>query len=363
MELKLAMRKFGVFIIPVLLVACWSVYWINTAANDPAEEQRLPSANPLLERLPSLDRMAQLGPKFQQLGDDQALLDLYSELSGEEPVNARNTQALLVALADKAAQGFSYEAMRDGEEYQLILAQLQSNPAARQQVLAQFMKVSGTPLGKTLSLALATSGSAVEMPKLKAVAARLLQQGSEEQRLDALKLLGATPSYDPQTRAKTLEVLRTDAVVNPELAMAAMVNLVKQSGGASPAEQQQIVKAVYPFVKSDDPQLRLSSLQVLATLASSDKDALQVFADAVNDADPNVRSWVISAMANGEFAYDSVREPLLATLQNPEEDPAVKAVAQQALEHFSLDDQAQQVYQAHLASESYQAPKSGFGFN
>jgi len=363
MELKLDMRKFSVFFVPVFLLACLSIYVLKGTGFDRPEPQPGQPVGSATAPPSQLLDVNPLGPKIQTFTDDQAWLDFSDDTSADEVADTQGTSQLLAALEDKAGQGLSYEALRDGEEFQRIMAQLQSDPAARQQVLAQVMKFSGTPLGKTLSLALATSGVAVSMPKLKTAAVQLLRKGSEEQRLDALQLLGATASYDAPTRAGVLDVLRGDGAANSELAVAAMANLVKQSGGASPAEQQEIVKAVYPFVGSGDPQLRLNGLQVLSTLAGSDPDAQRIFAEGVNDADPDVRRWVIAAMGNGEFAYDSVREPLLATLQNPDEDPAVKAVAQRALERFPLDEQAQQIYQEHLASESYQAPTGGFGFN
>ncbi|WP_427551413.1 HEAT repeat domain-containing protein [Methylomonas sp. MS20] len=315
-----------------------------------------------------MDRIVRLGPKSLALPSEQALselTDLFSDSAEPDADGAGkvpDTSELLAVLEEQAARGLSYEDLLSGKELQQLSSRLQSDSAARGQVLEQFIKASGTPLGKALSQTLGMVGAANDMPELKATAVKLLQNGSAEQRFDALRMLGQTVSYDSKTRATVLDVLRRDATTDPELAIAAMANLNLQTP-ASKTEQQEIVKAVYPFIGSDDPQVRLSSLQALSQWVGDDQDAIQVFANAANDADPNVRRWVIAAMGNGEFAYDSVREPLLATLQNPDEDPAVKAVAQRALERFPLDEQAQQIYQEHLASESYQAPTGGFGFN
>ncbi len=283
-----------------------------------------------------------------------------SEVMKENP-EPLSVGEILLALDDLAGQGLSHEELLNGENYQLLMAKLQSDPATRQAVLARLMKTSGTPLGKTLALAVATSGAGVGMSTLKGSAEWLLKHGSSEQRAEALQLLASTPSYTPQTRAALLEALKRDGST-PEVAVAAMDNLVRQ-GGASELERQAILKEVTPFVANDDSRVRLNGFQVIAKWGAQDPDAVQTLAQGANDPDPQVRAWVISAFGNGEFSYDSVRQPLLETLQNPDEEPAVKAAAQKALARFALDEQAQAALQHYMASESYQPAQSSLGFN
>ncbi|WFP48569.1 HEAT repeat domain-containing protein [Methylomonas sp. EFPC3] len=348
-------------VIPAFLLACLMIYFFG--GGETAQSLRVggrASAGAASRVSRSVDSVVLPGwaadqpePGFAEVAEDE-------NASAENPLPQAVGEILLV-LDDLAGQGLSHDELLNSESYQLLMAKLQSDPAARQAVLARIMKTSGTPLGKTLVLAVATSGAGVGMGTLKSSAEWLLKHGNSEQRADALQLLGSTPSYTPQTRTALLEALKRDGG-DPEVAVAAMDNLVRQ-GGASEVERQAIIKEVTPFVGHDDSRVRLNGFQVIAKWGAQDPDAVQTLAQGANDPDPQVRTWVLSAFGNGEFSYDSVRQPLLDTLHNPDEEPAIKAVAQRALARFALDEQAQAAIQQYMASESYQPPQTNLGFN
>ena len=266
----------------------------------------------------------------------------------------QDTYTLLALMENRAGQQATFEKIRDSNEYQLLISKLQADPTARIEVLDRFLKSSGTPLGKTLSLALTSSGISSEMPELKAATEQLLRTGSAEQRLDALQILGESAISDPQTRATVLEVLRKDSLANPQLAASALSALDRR-GISSQVEHQAVVNTVLPFTQNEDPWVRQSSLEVLAQWASHDPNTLQAFTKATQDSDLGVRSAAVSALGRGGFAYEQVRDPLLAAFQNPNEDISVRAAAQQALENYPLDDEALKIYQGQISSSGSQA--------
>ncbi|NOT85138.1 MAG: HEAT repeat domain-containing protein [Methylococcaceae bacterium] len=269
--------------------------------------------------------------------------------SSAQPVNEigdnRSVSELLAAMEAHVAQDQTYEELRDGDEFHLLLSRLESDPATRIQVSEQLMRSIGTPLSQIFGQALAMSGGAIATPEIKAVAAQLLRDGSVEQRLNVLQMLGQV-NYDAQIHTMALDVLRKDSLENPRLAVAAMSTLNRQDL-ATQVEYQEVVSSVLPFIHSPDPQVRQSSLQVLSQWAGRDQAALQTFIEATHDADPEVRSLAITTLGQGGFAYSSVRDTLLSTLQNPNEDPSVIAATQQALKEFPLDEQALSIYQAN----------------
>lgn len=345
-------------LILALPTVCLGIYWIVANENQPSVTAHGRAFSSVINQIGQTVGVASSAPP----GSDHFTRTLWAADEAEEASGpVQGVGEILLALDDLAGQGLDHEELLNSEHYQLLMAKLQSDPAARRAVLQRIMTSSGTPLGKTLTLALATSGGGVGMRDLKGAAEWLLKNGDSEQRAEALQLLGATPSYTPQARAVLLEALKRDGG-NPEVAVAAMANLVRQ-GGASESERQAIIKDVTPFVASDDARVRLNGYQVLAKWGAHDPDALQTLTDVTSDPDPNVRRWVISAFGNGEFAYENVRATLLETLQNPDEEPEIKAVAQGTLTRFTLDEPAQAAVQQQWVSEGYRPPPSGFGFN
>ncbi|NOT85044.1 MAG: HEAT repeat domain-containing protein [Methylococcaceae bacterium] len=274
-------------------------------------------------------------------------------------VQIQSAEQLLVTIESLSAQQKAPAEIRDSKEFQQLLSLLATDPIARRDLLERFLKVSGTPLGDTLSLALAMSGGGQEIPEIKAAAVQLLRSGTAAQRLNALQLLGQTNGTEPGVRAMVLDILRHESNANPQLAMAAMATF-SQKGVVSQGEYQEVMGTIVPLLHSEDPQVRQSSLQVLSQWAGRDQAALQTFTEATHDADPGVRSLAITTLGQGGFAYNSVRDTLLSALQNPDEAPIVKAATQQALEGFPLDEQALAIYQAHISNPMNQQTQVGF---
>lgn len=311
------------------------------------------------------DKLIFLSPANQTNKDQQANAFVAGNLP-VQPVTTiedRRSAAELMALIElQARQGLSHDEIRSHPEFDLLVSRLQADSSARLQLLQQFMKVSGSPLGRTLSQVLAMSSLGTDSPELKAAALQLLRDGSTEQRLNALQILGSVGGNEQLTRARVLDVLSMDANTNPTLAIAALSTLNRQ-GVVSQADRQAVLKTVFPFTKSSDPQVRNTSLQMLSLWAGSDPAALQTFTEAASDADLNVRSFAVSALGQGKFTYPQVRDTLLSVLQNPDENVDVKASAQQVLEAYPLDEQALAVYQAHVTNPQNQAPTAELGFN
>lgn len=316
---------------------------INPDITKISQQSRKSQNNNYINSLPN--PICQLAEIPEQLPDDINDNRSTEELAWE----------LLGSIGSLASLDKTYDEIRDGKEFQQLLSLLSADPVARNLVLEQFLQVSGTPLGKTLSLALGQSRGDTELPQIKEAAVRLLRDGSAEQRINALQMLGHS-SQDKDTRPMVLDILRNESQVNPEMAIAAMSTLSRQ-GIASQTDQQEVVSAVAPLIHSQDSQVRQNSLQLLAQWAGHDKSTLQTFTEATYDASPEVRSLALATLGRGGFDYNNVRDPLLSALQNPNEDQNVKAAALQALEGFPLDAQAFEIYQAHLSSTLYQQPE------
>ncbi|MEQ1638944.1 MAG: HEAT repeat domain-containing protein [Methylococcales bacterium] len=276
-----------------------------------------------------------------------------------DPVQQQSAEQLLGTIESLSGQQKTPEEVRDSKEFQQLLSLMATDPITRKGLLERFLKVTGTPFGDVLSLALAMSGGGQEIPEIKTAAVQLLQSGNTQQRLNALQLLGQANTLEPGARAMVLDILRHDANTNPQLAKAAMATF-SQKGVVSQGEYQEVMGTIVPLLHSEDPQVRQSSLQVLSQWAGRDQAALQTFTEASHDTDPGVRSLAITTLGQGGFAYNSVRDTLLSVLQNPDEAPVVKAATQQALEGFPLDEQALAIYQAHISNPLNQQTQVGF---
>ncbi|TPQ24976.1 hypothetical protein C2U68_17530 [Methylomonas koyamae] len=274
----------------------------------------------------------------------------------------RDTHELLGALDAKLAQNPDMDALRNSPEFQQLIAHLQSDPAARNQVISQFLHASGTDLGNTLSEILAMSGGVEVMPELKDAASQLLRDGNDEQRLNALQLIGGAAGNDPKLRSQVIDMLHKVADSDPRLASAAISSLNRQ-GVSTRTEHQDVIRAVSPLAASADPEVRRNSLQVLTQWTGKDQSTLEIFTKAARDSDTGVRSLAVSALGNGSFSYENVRDSLLAVLQNPSEDLKVQAAAQQALSSFPLDEQALKIYQEYMASVKTEGGSASGAFN
>ncbi|WFP48566.1 HEAT repeat domain-containing protein [Methylomonas sp. EFPC3] len=291
---------------------------------------------------------------------DTALFAEEPQSQADDALQNQSVEQLLETIESFSLQDKPNEEIRDSKEFQQLLYLLTSDPLARKGLLERFMSVSGTPWGDTLSLALAMSVVGRETPEVKAAATQLLRSGTAEQRLNALQMLGQVDGNDGNIRSALLDILRNDADANPKLATAAMATL-SQKGMVSQEDYQAVADAIVPLAHSQDPQVRQSSLQILSQWAGRDATALQTFTEAAYDADARVRALAVAALGQGGFDYQSVRDTLISTLQNPAEASYVKAAAQQALEVFPLDEQALTIYQVY-ASESL-SQQSSAGFN
>lgn len=258
-------------------------------------------------------------------------------------------------------QNKSYEEITSSEEYQELISLFSSEPEARERAMEHFLAVSETPMGQALSTALGLSKGDFESPQIQEAAIQLLQEGSAEQRLNALRILGPT-GHNQNTRATVLDILKFDLQADAELTMAAISSLNRQ-GVVSQTAREEVVEAVVPYIYNQNPQVRQNSLQILLQWASHDESILHTFVEATHDPDPGVRSLAFSALGQGGLDYESVRAPALSALQDPNENPNVKAAALQALEGFPLDEQALKVYQASLSSSVYEQPSIEAGFN
>lgn len=287
--------------------------------------------------------------------------ELAGDLQSQSDDFSRNPSAaeLLATMESLVLKHKSDEEIRGTKEFQQLLSLLAADPGARKRVLERLLNVNGTSLGDTLSQALALSGGQ-DIPEIKAAATRLLRGGTAEQRLNALQMLGQASGNDPSIRSSVLEILRSEAGTNPKLAMAAMSSL-SQKGVVSQGDYQAVVGSIALFVHSQDPEVRQTSLQALSNWSDPDPAALQTFTEAAYDSDAGVRALAVSVLGQGGFDYESVRDTLISTLQNPTEDLSVKAAAQQALGHFPLDEQALAIYRAY-ASDSVNH-QSSMGFN
>ncbi|MEQ1544519.1 HEAT repeat domain-containing protein [Methyloglobulus sp.] len=247
---------------------------------------------------------------------------------------------LLTTLEFLSAQKKTVDDLQASAEFQQLMALMQADPAATKLVMERFLEVAGTPLGDMLSSALLASGGAFDA---QAVAVQLLRDGTPQQRVGALSMLGQVGgTQDAQTRAMVLDILQNDSGANTKLAVAALSTLNRVGDVISLTEQQDVVETITPLLHAQDPQLRETSLLMLSQWAGHDEAALQTFTEAANDTNQAVKVAAISAL--GGFSFEDVRDTLLSKIQNPNENFDVKNAAQAVLGTFPLDDQALKVY-------------------
>ncbi len=259
----------------------------------------------------------------------------------------KSAAELLATLDDLQASKKTVDELQSSNELQQLMMLMQTDPAAQKLVAERFLDLAGTPLGDMLGTALASSGGT----EANTVAAQLLRDGTRQQKLSALILLGQTgSSQDAGTRAMVLDMLNNDSGADTQLFIAALSTLSRQGGVISLAEQQDVVDTLSPFLHSKDPQLRETSLGILSQWERNSDTTLKAFTEAANDTSPQVKMTAIATLGSGVFAFDDVRDTLLSALQNPNEDPGVKATVQQVLETFPLDDEALKIYKEFRSS-------------
>lgn len=253
---------------------------------------------------------------------------------------SKPTPELLTTLESLSTQKKTVDDLQASAEFQQLMALMQADPAATKLVMERFLEVAGTPLGDMLSSALLASGGAFDA---QAVAVQLLRDGTPQQRVGALSMLGQVGgTQDAQTRAMVLDILQNDSGANTKLAVAALSTLNRVGDVISLTEQQDVVETITPLLHAQDPQLRETSLLMLSQWAGHDEAALQTFTEAANDTNQAVKVAAISAL--GGFSFEDVRDTLLSKIQNPNENFDVKNAAQAVLGTFPLDDQALKVY-------------------
>ncbi|MEQ1558458.1 MAG: HEAT repeat domain-containing protein [Methyloglobulus sp.] len=264
----------------------------------------------------------------------------------------KSAAELLATLDDLQTQKKTVDELQSSSELQQLMMLMQTDPAAQKLVAERFLEVAGTPLGDMYGMALASSGGA----EVNAVAAQLLRDGTRQQRLSALAMLGQVgSSQDAGTRAIVLDMLNNDSGADAPLSIAALSTLSRQGGVVSLTEHQDVVDTISPFLHSKDPQLRETSLGILSQWERNSDTALKAFTEAANDTSPQVKMTAIATLGSGIFGFNDVRDTLLSALQNPNEDPGVKSTAQQALAVFPLDDQALKIYkESSLSSNPYE---------
>lgn len=252
----------------------------------------------------------------------------------------KSVAELLTTLESLLAQDKTVEELQASAELQQLMMVMQSDPAAQKRVAERFLAVAGTPLAEVLAMALASSGGA----EATVVAAQLLREGTRQERLSALSMLGQMGGLqDSATRTMVLDVLNNAAGTDVDLSLAALANLYRQGGVISATEQQDVVDSVLPLLHSHDSRLKEASLGVISEWANAD-DALKVFTEAANDPDESVRATAIANLSRSKFNFDGVRDTLLTKLQNPKEAIGVKNAARQALETYPLDEEALKIY-------------------
>jgi HEAT repeats len=253
---------------------------------------------------------------------------------------SKSASELLTTLESLSAQKKTVDDLQASTEFQQLMALIQADPSATKLVMERFLEVAGTPLGDLLSSALLASGGSFDA---QAVAVQLLRDGTPQQRVGALSMLGQVGgTHDAHTRAMVLDILQNDSGANTELAVAALSTLNRVGDVISLTEQQDVVETITPLLHAQDPQLRETSLLMLSQWAGHDEAALQTFTEAANDTNQAVKVAAISAL--GGFSFEDVRDTLLSKIQNPNEDFDVKNAAQAVLGTFPLDDQALKVY-------------------
>lgn len=257
----------------------------------------------------------------------------------------KSAAELVVMVEDLLAQKKAVEEIQADDAYQQLMMLMQTEPAARQLVSERFLGVAGTPLGDLYTLAMASSGGAEE---INSVATQLLRDGTRQQRLSALKILESS-LQDSSTRAMVLNLLNNDKGADVQLSQAALSTLTRLGGIVSVAEQQEVVDTLTSYLHSPNPELRQTSLMLLGQWDRNGEITRKVYVDAAHDANPQVRAIAISGFAQGNFAFEDVRDTLLSSLQNPKEDINVRLAAQQVLQLYPLDEETIKILQASIS--------------
>jgi hypothetical protein len=169
---------------------------------------------------------------------------------------SKSATELLATLETLLAQKKTVEELQADNALQQLMVLMQTNPAAQKLVAERFLEAAGTPLGDVLSTALVSSGGGAEV---NAVAVQLLRDGTPQQRVGALSMLGQVGgTQDASTRAMVLDILQNDSGADDQLTLAALSTLNRQ-GIVSIAEQQNVIETVTPYLHAQDPKLRQTS--------------------------------------------------------------------------------------------------------
>ncbi len=224
----------------------------------------------------------------------------------------KSATELLTVLESILAQKKPDEAFEASSEYQQLITLMQTDPAARKLVLERFLEVAGTPLGNMLSTALMSTGYGGDA-ETEATAVQLLCDGTRQQRLATLSMLGQTLTQDTNTRSMVLGILQNDTSADQQLTLAALSALNRQ-GMYTLTEQKDVIETITPFLHAKNPEIKAKSLMMLSR-AGQDEATRQAITDAANDTDKQVRTMALEMMV-GRFDFESARDILLSKIQN-----------------------------------------------
>ena len=182
-------------------------------------------------------------------------------------------------------------------------------------------------------------------PDLVAIGSDMVASGNAASRNAGLDLLRHIQPDDEAAREVLVGLLASES--DPAV-LKSVIDAVSVPGeGAEGAGE--LVAQLVPLTRHESPAVRRNGVTVLSRWAS-DENVTPVLRAALDDTDRGVRSSAVYAFVDYPLVDESVREDLLAVLENPDEEAGIRAGALLALQRAGLDgEQARRLETARRA--------------
>ncbi|WP_163831736.1 HEAT repeat domain-containing protein [Spartinivicinus ruber] len=260
--------------------------------------------------------------------------------SGEnsEIVKTRPEQAIIDLFAKLESLAEHPTPFAEGLQQQLeakLLQEIQQNPAALKWAIAKFRSNLSSIPGQMLGVLLGT----IQDPEVEELSLELTGSTVKSEKVAGLELMSRLGIFQQKQRDKILNVINSET--DPEVLGAAIFAMQKHP--TSPDDSRLIMDSFQSLSQHPNPELRRRSLIAIADWAS-DIDQLQPVVTALNDSSVDVRAGAAFALARSRFVNDSATSALVSTLQDTEEDWAVRELAWQALADIPMNKEQYQAF-------------------
>ncbi|MDE1461285.1 HEAT repeat domain-containing protein [Spartinivicinus poritis] len=278
-------------------------------------------------------------PENQELAVDEEAASQQNEPGkSSEVVKARPEQVIIDLFAKLESLAGHPTPFAEGLQQQLeakLLQEIQQNPAALKWAIAKFRSNLNEIPGQMLGVLLGT----IQDPEVEELSLELTGSTVKSEKVAGLELMSRLGIFQEKQRDKILNVINSET--DPEVLGAAIFAMQKHP--TSPDDSQLIMDSFQSLSQHPNPELRRRSLIAIADWASS-TDQLQPVVTALSDNSVDVRAGAAFALARSRFVNESATSALISTLQDNEEDWAVRELAWQALAEIPMSKEQYQAF-------------------